>query len=79
MAGSAEPFCDACSFKRFLRRCGSSFWIASAGIGPDDAISDALGALGDELLAGVEARGDDALSVVEAKEDMNPPFNPVAS
>lgn len=80
MAGSAEPFCDACSFKRFLRRCGSSLWLASAPIGPDDATSDGSGELADVSLAGFELRGADALSeFVEAKEEMNPPFNPVAS
>lgn len=79
-ACSAELLCEACSLRRFLRRCGSSLWLGSAPIDPEDPCSDGSAASADVSLVVFGERGDDELSdVVDAKEDMNPPFSPVES
>jgi hypothetical protein len=80
MTASGEVFSEPDSFKRFLRRCGNSFCVASAAIGPDDAASVELVGLAEVLLAGWEMEGLDGPSALaDAKDEINPPFNPVAS
>lgn len=80
MAASAVPFSEPDSFKRFLRRCGNTFCAASVAIGPDDAASVELAGFVEVSLAGWEMEALDGVSeLAEAKDERNPPFNPVAS
>jgi hypothetical protein len=72
IVGSGCPVSLLSSFKRFLRRCGSSSETAAVAIVPDEAVSDASAGIAEAPLG--ESEVDLVLAFFNASEDSRPPL-----